>query len=254
MNKEVEENMRKTTTLLALLFFLVAAPLAFAGGAPSGDFLTGYITQVDEAANTVVFEPIDGGQSRILPLGGNIEARDITLDKKVLINMSMENGHKVISKISIMFVPLLFKAFLYMIFVGFAGGLLSGFIGSGGAFVMTPCMMSMGVPGAIAVASNMCHKFPKSMVGGYKRYKYGQADLKLGVIVAISAIVGVQLGVYIQRWILNTWGQSGSSLYVSLAYVIILIIVGGYVFNDARKLAKTGVDGKAPSWPKPFKK
>lgn len=237
--------MRKASAvLLALLFFLVAASLAFAGGAPSGDFLKGYIQKVNKAENTVVFEPIDGGQSRILALGGDIQIHDITLDRKVLINMSMENGHKVVSKISPMFVPLLLKALIYMIFVGFAGGLLSGFIGSGGAFVMTPCMMSMGVPGAIAVASNMCHKFPKSMVGGYKRYKYGQADLKLGVIVAISAIAGVQLGVYVQRWILDTWGQSGSSLYVSLAYVIILVIVGSYVFNDAWKLAKTGVDVK----------
>ena len=237
--------MRKASAVfLALLFFLVAASLAFAGGAPSGDFLKGYIQKVNKAENTVVFEPIDGEQSRILALGGDIQIHDITLDRKVLINMSMENGHKVVSKISPMFVPLLVKALIYMIFVGFAGGLLSGFIGSGGAFVMTPCMMSMGVPGAIAVASNMCHKFPKSMVGGYKRYKYGQADLKLGVIVAISAIAGVQLGVYVQRWILDTWGQSGSSLYVSLAYVIILVIVGSYVFNDAWKLAKTGVDVK----------
>jgi len=33
---------------------------------------------------------------------------------------------------------------LYLIFVGFVGGLVSGFIGSGGAFVLTPSMMSMG--------------------------------------------------------------------------------------------------------------
>lgn len=239
--------MRKASTaLLALLFFLAAAPLAFAaGGGASGDFLKGYITQVDNTANTVVFEPIDGGQSRNLTLSKNIKAGDITLDKKVLVNLSTEDGDKVISKISPMFIPLWLKSFMYMIFVGFAGGLLSGFIGSGGAFVMTPCMMAIGVPGAIAVASNMCHKFPKSMIGGYKRYKYGQADLKLGVIVAISAMVGVQIGVYVQRWILDTWGQSGSSLYVSLAYVFILIIVGSYVFNDAWKLAKTGLDVKA---------
>jgi hypothetical protein len=255
LSKEGEENMRKASAvLLAFLFFLAAAPLVFAGGAPSGDFLKGYITQADKASNTVIFEPIDGGQSRNLALSKDIKAGDITLNKKVLINLSMENGHKVISKISPMFVPLVFNAFMYMIFVGFAGGLLSGFIGSGGAFVMTPCMMSIGVPGAIAVASNMCHKFPKSMVGGYKRYKYGQADLKLGVVVALSAIAGVQLGVYVQRWILDTWGQSGSSLYVSLAYVIILIIVGSYVFNDAWKLAKKGIEVKTSKWAQALQK
>ena len=37
---------------------------------------------------------------------------------------------------------------LYLFIVGFIGGLVSGFIGSGGAFVLTPAMMSLGVPGA----------------------------------------------------------------------------------------------------------
>ena len=49
--------------------------------------------------------------------------------------------------------------------VGFVGGLVSGFIGSGGAFVLTPAMMTLGVPGIVAVASNICHKFPKALVG-----------------------------------------------------------------------------------------
>ena len=57
----------------------------------------------------------------------------------------------------------------YLFIVGFIGGLVSGFIGSGGAFVLTPGMMSIGVPGLVAVASNMCHKFPKALVGAIKR-------------------------------------------------------------------------------------
>ncbi len=231
--------MRKTIVApLLLLFVLNASSLVFAGAGGGGDYLKGYVKQVDETANTVVFEPIDSSDSRTLTLGRGIEAREIPKDKKVLINMSVQDGEKIVSKISPMFLSLMGKGIIYMIFVGFAGGLLSGFIGSGGAFVMTPCMMSLGVPGGIAVASNMCHKFPKSMVGGYKRYKYGQADLKLGIIAALSALAGVQIGVYVQRWILSTFGQSGSSLYVSLAYVIILVLVGGYVFRDAWKLTK----------------
>jgi hypothetical protein len=95
-------------------------------------------------------------------------------------------------------------AFLFV--VGFIGGLVSGFIGSGGAFVLTPGMMSLGVPGTVAVASNMCHKFPKAMVGAYKRWRYGQVDLKLGVVMAASATVGVQIGIKIQELILGRVG------------------------------------------------
>jgi len=69
----------------------------------------------------------------------------------------------------------------FLFIVGFIGGLVSGFIGSGGAFVLTPAMMSIGVPGIVAVATNMCHKFPKALVGAIKRAKYGQVDVKLGL-------------------------------------------------------------------------
>jgi len=132
----------------------------------------------------------------------------------------------------------------FLFIVGFIGGLVSGFIGSGGAFVLTPGMMSLGVPGTVAVASNMCHKFPKALVGAYKRYKYGQVDIKLGLVMAASAGVGVQVGIKIQQWILEKWGQAGSDLYVSLSFVVILVVVGGYVFFDAMKTSRSGGEEK----------
>jgi uncharacterized protein len=128
----------------------------------------------------------------------------------------------------------------FLFTVGFIGGLVSGFIGSGGAFVLTPGMMSLGVPAAVAVASNMCHKFPKAMVGAYKRYKYGQVDVKLGLVMAASASVGVQGGIKVQEAILARWGEAGSNLYVSLSFVVVLVVVGGYVFYDAWKSGKSG--------------
>jgi uncharacterized membrane protein YfcA len=145
------------------------------------------------------------------------------------------------------FIHLNWLSIIFLFLVGFVGGLVSGFIGSGGAFVLTPGMMSLGVPGNVAVASNMCHKFPKALVGAYKRFKYGQVDLKLGLIMAVSATVGVQVGIQIQHWILEQWGEAGSNLYVSLAFVVVLVVIGGYVFYDAWKLAKTGEAAKVSS-------
>ena len=129
---------------------------------------------------------------------------------------------------------------VFLFIVGFIGGLVSGFIGSGGAFVLTPGMMSLGVPGAVAVASNMCHKFPKALVGAIKRYKYGQVDLKLGLMLGISASVGVEIGVKIMQYVQKMWGDAGSNLYVSFAFVVVLITVGGYVFYDAWRITKRG--------------
>ena len=129
---------------------------------------------------------------------------------------------------------------LYLFFVGFVGGLVSGFIGSGGAFVLTPGMMSIGVPGLVAVASNMCHKFPKALVGALKRAKYGQVDVKLGLVLGVSAEAGVLYGAHIQENIKKSFGDAGSNLYVSVAFVVILAVVGGFVLRDALKTYRSG--------------
>ncbi|WP_035276458.1 sulfite exporter TauE/SafE family protein [Desulforegula conservatrix] len=143
------------------------------------------------------------------------------------------------------FIDLNMMSVSFLFVVGFIGGLVSGFIGSGGAFVLTPGMMSLGVPGTVAIASNMCHKFPKALVGAYKRFKYGQVDIKLGLIMAISATVGVQIGIKIQHLILDAWGQAGSDLYVSISFLSILTIVGGFVFYDAVKSGSGKETGKS---------
>jgi len=140
---------------------------------------------------------------------------------------------------AVQFIDLNWISVSFLFIMGFIGGLVSGFIGSGGAFVLTPGMMSLGVPGTVAVASNMCHKFPKAMIGAFKRFKYGQVDIKLGLVMAASAGVGVQAGIKLQNMILNRWGQVGSDLYVSVSFVVILIVVGGYVFYDALKTSNS---------------
>ncbi|WP_028318658.1 sulfite exporter TauE/SafE family protein [Desulfobulbus elongatus] len=139
----------------------------------------------------------------------------------------------------IQFIDLNAYTIIFLFLVGFIGGLVSGFIGSGGAFVLTPGMMSLGVPGTVAVASNMCHKFPKALVGAIKRYKYGQVDIKLGLIMGVFAEIGVQAGIMIQKHILDTWGQAGSNLYVSVIFVLVLVTVGSFVMRDAMRMKRS---------------
>lgn len=152
------------------------------------------------------------------------------------------------------FIELNALSVLFLFVLGFLGGLISGFIGSGGAFVLTPGMMSLGVPAAIAVASNMCHKFPKALVGAYKRFKYGQVDIKLGLVMAISAIVGVQIGIRIQKFIFAKWGAAGSNLYVSLAFVTILTVLGIYMLFDAKRATRSNQEDTSSSLAEKVKK
>ena len=69
------------------------------------------------------------------------------------------------------FIELNMATALQMVVLGFLGGILSGFIGSGGAFFMTPGMMNLGVPGVIAVGSNIAHKFKKPNKISYISYR-----------------------------------------------------------------------------------
>lgn len=128
----------------------------------------------------------------------------------------------------------------YLLVVGFIGGMVSGFIGSGGAFVLTPAMMSMGVPGIVAVASNICHKFPKALVGAITRARFGHVDVKLGLVMGLSAEAGMLFGAQIQENVRRSFGDAGSNLYVSVAFVVVLAIVGIYVLRDGWKQYRVG--------------
>ena len=100
---------------------------------------------------------------------------------------------------------------LQVALLGFIGGVLSGFIGSGGAFFMTPGMMNLGVPGTIAVATNITHKFGKAMVGSHKHGEAGNVDKKLTIFVLGSAIVGIQLAVFINSLLFKGGTGHGAS-------------------------------------------
>ncbi len=231
--------------VLTLFLFLSLATAAFAGGGgPSKNFTKGVFIEIDRTAGTAVFQASDSEVSTTLKLGKEVDADNISLDEKVMVTLQEKEDGQYAVKVETMFLDLSMSKFITLMVVGLVGGMLSGFIGSGGAFVLTPSMMSLGVPGAIAVASNMCHKFPKALVGTYKRFKYGQVDIKLGLVMAFSAIFGVQIGIMIQKAILNAWGNAGSNLYVSVVFVIVLVVVGGYVLRDAVRLAKHDADDK----------
>ncbi len=224
--------------LFAVLLLTPTINNAYAGGPPPKNVMKGVFVEVDGNAGTASIKMDGTGEIRTLMLGQEMSVADVTLNKKVLVSLDTHAGPNVIKDISVMFMDMTVTKILAFLMIGLIGGLLSGFIGSGGAFVLTPAMMSLGAPGAVAVASNMCHKFPKAMVGAYKRWKYGQADIKLGLVMAVTAIIGVQIGIKIQKFILNHWGNAGSNLYVSVVFVLVLVLVGAYVFLDAYKLAK----------------
>ena len=130
---------------------------------------------------------------------------------------------------------------------------LLGFIGSGGAFSMTPGMMNLGVNGVIAVASNITHKFGKAMVGSHKHGEAGNVDKKLAAFVLVTAVIGIQLAVFINSLLFKGGGDShapkgaGSNLYISLVFVCILFFVALSMLMDYFKNSGKGDGDSGPS-------
>ncbi len=133
-----------------------------------------------------------------------------------------------------------------VILLGFIGGTLSGFIGSGGAFFMTPGMMNLGVPGPVAVASNITHKFGKAMIGSREHGKMGHVDKKLAVFMLVTAALGINLAVWVMKLMFSDAGGhghhsrgAGADLYISLVFSGVLILVSVSMLRDIIKSRKT---------------
>ena len=235
--------MKKILILLLIIFFAINAFGGKGGNPLVGQWVSSdgkdYLVIVMDDENQRLVIVKDGFKHSLTKENEIYTFKNKTEYVQVDLNPSngnlelISNNKKIIYKKIIQFIELNLLNIFFLLILGFIGGLVSGFIGSGGAFVLTPGIMSLGVDGLVAIASNMCHKFPKALVGAFKRYKYGQVDLKLGLIMASCAVLGVLVGIEFQQKINNTYGNLGSDLYVSLAYVIVLTTIGSYVFYDA---------------------
>lgn len=144
------------------------------------------------------------------------------------------------------FIELTWSVALQVTFLGFIGGMLSGFIGSGGAFFMTPGMMNLGVLGNVAVASNITHKFGKALIGSRKHAELGNVDKKLSIFMLITAAVGIRLAVWLMK--LMSGGEesgAGANLYISIVFVAVLSVVSLSMLKDIMRSRKG--DGSGPS-------
>jgi uncharacterized protein len=143
---------------------------------------------------------------------------------------------------------------LQVVLLGFIGGVLSGFIGSGGAFFMTPGMMNCGVEGVVAVASNITHKFGKAMVGSKKHGEAGNVDKKLAAFLLITAVVGIQAAVWVMSTLFSGGGDgheaakgAGANLYISLVFVFVLTFVALSMLKDILRPSQNGESSGGPS-------
>lgn len=133
--------------------------------------------------------------------------------------------------------------FLAAIGIGLVAGLITGCIGAGGGFVITPALMSIGIKGIMAVGTSLFNVFAKAIMGTTIHKKLGNVSFRLAIPFMCGSGGGVYIGgainraIYIRNPVL-------SDVFISMLYVLLLGLLGFYSLHDFLKHRKGPVVGK----------
>ncbi|WP_226023670.1 sulfite exporter TauE/SafE family protein [Halomicrobium salinisoli] len=120
------------------------------------------------------------------------------------------------------------------LFVGFGlfTGVLFGFFGMGGSFLVTPALLVVGYPVPVAVGSGLAFVFATSAIGTLRHRDYGQIDYRLAVVMIPGLTLGIEVG---KRAVFSFDDAGAADLFVSAAYVALLGLVGVVTLWDAHR-------------------
>ncbi|HXQ52906.1 MAG TPA: sulfite exporter TauE/SafE family protein [Stellaceae bacterium] len=127
--------------------------------------------------------------------------------------------------------------------IGAVVGVLSGVFGVGGGFLLTPLLIFIGVPHAVAVASSANQLVGASVSGAMAHWRRGNLDLQMATILLIGGIVGSGFGVWLFA-LMRRLGQI--ELVISLSYAVLLSILGVLMLTESvRALVRLRYPGPA---------
>ncbi|MBU2999622.1 sulfite exporter TauE/SafE family protein [Roseovarius nubinhibens] len=123
-------------------------------------------------------------------------------------------------------------------------GILSGMFGVGGGFLMTPLLFFIGIPPAVAVATEANQIVASSFSGVLAHFRRKTVDLRMGTVLLVGGLCGAAVGVVLFNY-LKSMGQV--DLLVKLCYVVFLGIIGGMMFFESlRAIRKSRAGGPPP--------
>jgi uncharacterized membrane protein YfcA len=102
-------------------------------------------------------------------------------------------------------------------------GILSGLFGVGGGFLLTPLLMFIGVPPAVAVATQANQVIATSVSGTLAHWRRGNVDFAMGFVLLLSGLVGSTAGVWLFS-LLQAIGQI--DLVIRTSFVVFLGTIG----------------------------
>ncbi len=124
---------------------------------------------------------------------------------------------------------------LLIVLLGMLVGGLSGLFGVGGGFLMTPLLIFLGIPPAVAVGTEAPHVLASSVSGVIAHWRRKNVDFKMGFFLMIGGVVGSTVGVNLFK-ILRVFGQI--DIVIQMLFLIFLGFIG---FSMAFESAKTTI-------------
>jgi uncharacterized membrane protein YfcA len=122
-----------------------------------------------------------------------------------------------------------------LIILGIGVGIIGGFFGMGGAWMVTPGLNILGFPMAFAIGTDIAHMAGKSLISTMRHGKFGNVDYKLGIIMLVGTVVGFEAGAQMVMWL----ERIGSvEKVVRWIYMFLLAGIAWMVFADVAKRKK----------------
>lgn len=130
-----------------------------------------------------------------------------------------------------------------LILLGFTVGVIGGFFGVGGAFMVTPALNVFGFPMAYAIGTDMAHIAGKSIVATAKHRKYGNVDMRLGALMIVGTAIGIEGGANFIMW-LEKVGRV--DFVVRITYMVLLFGLSSFMLYEYFKLTKGTTEKAKP--------
>jgi uncharacterized protein len=119
---------------------------------------------------------------------------------------------------------------LLILLVSGAVGFVSGLVGVGGGFIMTPSLIFLGVPAPVAVATGASQIAATSFSGIMTQTRRKSVDWRMGALLSTGGVIGSASGVWLFERLLRL-GQL--DLLISLLYLFLLAGVGGLMVAES---------------------
>ena len=119
-----------------------------------------------------------------------------------------------------------------LIILGVGVGIIGGFFGMGGAWMVTPGLNILGFPMAFAIGTDIAHMAGKSLISTMRHGKFGNVDYKLGMIMLVGTVVGFEVGAQMVMWLER---MGNVEKVVRWIYIALLAAIAWMVFHDVAK-------------------